>query len=303
MVLLDNQTRWNSQYLSISQALKLKERIIVFQALNSHKLSKDLLTESDWQHLQDLKDALFQFIDITNKIQGHATQGHYGSLWEWLPAIEGLYSYLESEIQRFKEEDDLDNPLAKSCQNGWEKLKEYYIETDKAYHLYAAAVLFCPEQNMAYFERNWQAFEKNKKLMLGRVRKEWTQYYKNQLPPPTTTTSPERKPSAFDRMLGRQPHTERGDPFNAYVQQGQIRGYNDTNHILKWWDEEGHPALIPMAFDLLSIPATSCDLERVFSSAKQLIQSRMSNISDNTIEIRECLRRWLKKGHIELQLL
>jgi hypothetical protein len=29
-VLLDNQTRWNSQYFSISQALKLKERIVIF---------------------------------------------------------------------------------------------------------------------------------------------------------------------------------------------------------------------------------------------------------------------------------
>lgn len=80
-------------------------------------------------------------------------------------------------------------------------------------------------------------------------------------------------------------------------------GYKDIDHILKWWDEERHPQLKPMAFDLLSIPATSCDPERVFSSAKQLLLSRMSAISDNTIEMRECLRRWLKKGHIELQLL
>lgn len=101
--------------------------------------------------------------------------------------------------------------------------------------------------------------------MLALVRKKWTQYYRPQAP--ATTISPQRKPSAFDRTLGRQPHTEHANAFNSYIQQDQIRGDNDTYHILKWWDEEGLPQLISIAFDLVSIPPTSCDLERGFSSA------------------------------------
>ena len=51
MVLLDNQTRWNSQYLSISQALKVKERIIIFQSRYTDLLKDDILTEEDWTRL------------------------------------------------------------------------------------------------------------------------------------------------------------------------------------------------------------------------------------------------------------
>ena len=58
-----------------------------------------------------------------------------------------------------------------------------------------------------------------------------------------------------------------------------------------------------MAFDLLSIPATSCSCERIFSSTKKMISPAMGSLKDDTIELRECLRQWLNGGLIELQLL
>jgi len=40
-----------------------------------------------------------------------------------------------------------------------------------------------------------------------------------------------------------------------------------------------------MAFDLLLVPNTSCEIERLFSSAKELITPNRNSLSEETIEI------------------
>jgi hAT family C-terminal dimerisation region len=286
MILLDNTTRWNSQYLSISQALKLKERVLIFQTRHSDDLGLDSLNSDDWNQLRDLKRGLFPFLDITNKIQASAVNGQHGSLWEWLPAIEALYGHLEDEIERFKAANEVFTPLAVCTQNAWLKLRKYYADTDKSYHLYAAATIFCPEQRMAYFDRNWKGkLERFKKSMINRVRKEWLQHYKGQAPAPIQRPAVTSEMSIFDRQLGHEYHSPGSDPFDDYVFSAQIKLANkSTFHMLDWWDgPEGPPELKQMAFDLLSIPATSCDLERVFSDTKRMVAPRMNRMTDETM--------------------
>ena len=296
-VLLDNQTRWNSQYLSISQALKLKERLVIFQDRYAKDLADDALTYDDWSQLQQLKDGLYPFLEITNRIQESQA-----SLWQWLPAVEALYNHLERELTRYKEANDLDNPLAVCTQAGWEKLRAYYNDTDKAHHLYAAATLFNPEQRMSYFNRNWSGtFDKHKKAMLTRVRKEWERSYK---PQSTSTSTPTAAPpSIFDLQLGYEPHHDTKDPLSEYALSAPVKlQATTTQHMLQWWDHDGHPQLKQMAFNLLAIPATSCDLERVFSGAGNLIDAAMNRMNDDTIEKRQCLNLWLKNNLYEIQI-
>ena len=96
-LLLDNQTRWNSQYISISRALKLRDRIYLFQQHHLKELDEDALSAEDFTRLEDLKEMLAQFLLCTNKVQGEE-----GSLHQWLLLIEALYNYLERQITGFK---------------------------------------------------------------------------------------------------------------------------------------------------------------------------------------------------------
>jgi hypothetical protein len=206
-------------------------------------------------------------------------------------------------MNRYRQDGDLQNPLAVCTQAAWEKLHRYYLETDKAYHLYAASTLFNPEQRMSYFNRNWTVtLDKYKNQMLARIRKEWERSYKLE----TTTTvvsKPLNPPSIIDIQLGHEPHNDTEDPLNEYAFSAPVTLQEATTQgMLAWWDKHGHPQLKQMAFDSLSIPATTCDLERVFSSSGHLTDVTMSRMTDETIEMRQCLCSWLKDSLIELQI-
>ena len=55
------------------------------------------------------------------------------------------------------------------------------------------------------------------------------------------------------------------------------------------------PDLARFAFDMLALPATSAECERVFSSAKLLITASRNRLLPDIIEANECLRSWFGK--------
>src|ERR1700761_4990569 len=50
------------------------------------------------------------------------------------------------------------------------------------------------------------------------------------------------------------------------------------------------------AFDVLSIPATSAELERVFSQAKRLYTDDRNRLGTDAFEAAMCLRHWSRQG-------
>ena len=48
-----------------------------------------------------------------------------------------------------------------------------------------------------------------------------------------------------------------------------------------------------MAIDILSIPAMSAELERLFLGAKITVTERRNRLGVDTIEYLECLKSWL----------
>jgi hypothetical protein len=47
-----------------------------------------------------------------------------------------------------------------------------------------------------------------------------------------------------------------------------------------------------LALDLISIPAMSAEVERVFSQAKRLITTDRNRMNDETIEVLQLLKNW-----------
>ena len=107
-LLLDNATRWNSAFISIRRALRLKEPLQLYLAGDNDISRQDYLTNDDWDVLRQIYDGLEPFWDTTTDLQSYAKRGAQGVIWEVLPCLEMLLYHTEghvNELQRLQEEE------------------------------------------------------------------------------------------------------------------------------------------------------------------------------------------------------
>ena len=69
-------------------------------------------------------------------------------------------------------------------------------------------------------------------------------------------------------------------------------------HPVKYWVglRDRYPNLSQMAIDVLSIPASSCECERMFSELGDLLEPRRRQISPQLLAAIQCVRRWHRAG-------
>jgi hypothetical protein len=85
------------------------------------------------------------------------------------------------------------------------------------------------------------------------------------------------------------------DEFDQYLREPlTIVAAGQQLNLIEWWHSRRSqfPTLFQMALDILSIPAMSTELERIFSSCEHLLSDRKSRTGDDLIEAIECLRSW-----------
>jgi hypothetical protein len=150
MVIADNETRWNSTYLSIHRGLQLRNKIQVFSSDFRDELDEDFLIPEDWDVLRQLEMYLRPFKRLTKQLEGHAVEGHHGAIWEALPAIEHLLKHLENLKTSVT-----DIRISECVNNSWTKLNNYYGLTDNNHAVYAAATLLHPIMRMTRFRKSW----------------------------------------------------------------------------------------------------------------------------------------------------
>ena len=95
----DNKTRWNSVYRMIRRAIELRAQITLFcinyldkTKTNTPLLAIHLLTDTEWDVLKHLRDGLIVFDQLTLRLESHAHDSQYGSMWEG-------YSFLPTASQ------------------------------------------------------------------------------------------------------------------------------------------------------------------------------------------------------------
>ena len=74
-----------------------------------------------------------------------------------------------------------------------------------------------------------------------------------------------------------------------------------VDNVLVWWNDRSasFPSLSRMALNYLSIPATSVDVERVFSRGRLLLSHTRSRLSAQTTRCLLCLGSWSPIGLIK----
>jgi hypothetical protein len=125
VVISDNSTRWNSTYRSLRRGLQLKDGLTHFCIQYRKELRLDLLSDTDWDHLEEIANSLKPFYQATKRLEGRAIKGHHGAVWEVLPTLEALLQAMEEGMQALNSCGRGNTPLAVAYQNAWEKLNKY----------------------------------------------------------------------------------------------------------------------------------------------------------------------------------
>lgn len=83
------------------------------------------------------------------------------------------------------------------------------------------------------------------------------------------------------------------DDFAQYINTPQ-EPWTEWHHgsLFQWWNACCFPGLRQMAFDALSVPAMSAELERVFSQAKRFYTDDRNRLSTDSFEALQCLKQW-----------
>jgi hypothetical protein len=137
----DNSTRWNSRYLRINTATKLKTAVNLF-CHQYQENNNDLLSEKDWQDPQKLQDFLLFFHDATL-----ATEGHDATIDMVLPTMDFLLEQFESAKCTYT----ADPCTSPCCNSGWAKLDKYYSLTESPPD-YIAALVLSPKWKWDYID-------------------------------------------------------------------------------------------------------------------------------------------------------
>jgi hypothetical protein len=194
-------------------------------------------------------------------------------------------------------------PLEICYQNAWKVLQKYNDLTDKSHEIYAAATLLNPCLRLRYFQSSWTDNAAAMiQPMIERNRGIWETLYRQNTTPPVSQV-PRSNLSTFMRDLVASDNTQNDDEFDQYI-NGPRLVLKDwkAQHLFQWWSTCPYTSLRQWAFDTLSIPAMSAELERVFSQAKRLYTVDRNRLSATTFEASLCLKQWHDQGLYNIPL-
>ena len=139
--------------------------------------------------------------------------------------------------------------------------------------------------------------------MIKTIKTIWEDNYKPLLIP--TNEQPQQQPPqrvvSMVELFLRQAQIPQGDgdEFDKYINSPPTV-FATPHNCIPWLRSQSNlwPSITQHALDLLSIPAMSAELERVFSQAKRTITSDRNALGDHTIEILELMSYWWRQNII-----
>jgi hAT family C-terminal dimerisation region len=128
--------------------------------------------------------------------------------------------------------------------------------------------------------------------MVDNIKDVWRTEYGGDSEQPQTSLPP--TDDILDQYL-RRATAQSGDSFDSFI-HGPVVEFNEGTDVYSWLKDNCSSSIRQQALDLLSIPAMSAEVERVFSSAKLLITPQRNSLSDERIEYLELLRYWWRNN-------
>lgn len=287
--------------MSIGRALNCRRRIQQYVA--EYDIGCEVLSRHDWKVLEKVHSTLYCYYEATL-----CSEGNNHCLGRWFPTLDFIFSKSLGALCEFRDLKE-DNPqcreyvwLEAAAESAYEKCKRYYNFADDSAAYYAAEILQ-PDRKWTWLHEQW-GNDPQKKAWLKKaqkaVRNLWEEEYRYKGKFGTRSTPTPQPRDQHDEFGALAEHfkIKTADPaVNDSYQSYINRDLETEEDSLGFWNSRllSQPDLARFALDMLAIPVSSSECERIFSSAKLLVTMPRNRLQPNIIEANECLRNWFGK--------
>ncbi|KAF9734149.1 hypothetical protein PMIN03_010035 [Paraphaeosphaeria minitans] len=111
-----------------------------------------------------------------------------------------------------------------------------------------------------------------------------------------------RKPQKRTSQLDEYFHSIYDDRLTSSASPDMYKLMQDPH---RWWVDVGQkrcPVVYKMAMDHLSVPATSCDCDRCFSSSRRTITCDRNSLSPAVVKALQLQKNWLRRDAVSSHL-
>ncbi len=248
------ETRWNSAYEMIERALILKQSLNCLtqkEGFEGKNIDSNL-----WGKYEELKRFLQPFYESTVLI----SRSSYPTLIIVLPIFDKLLSHLKEYESK---------EIIKKCAlNIEEKLLKYKKELNNDIVIFAS--ILDPRLKLEFFEK-WDNFQEIKEKFECNFNTNYKSYAIS------CDVSKTQESNSFTQSLYKKQKVNENDELKTYFEKS-LEDYS-TDPIV-WWNKnkDCFPNISKMAFDYITIPATSVPSEQVFSRAGDLITKKRNRL-------------------------
>jgi hAT family C-terminal dimerisation region len=244
------------------------------------------------------------------------SQGQDNHIGQWFSTLDFVFSKTWDTLCHFQElrSKNPDSPeyawLEGAANSAWLKCEQYYQRADESPVYYAAEVLQ-PSRKWVWLHEQW-ASDPSKRTWLETAKKAvqqlWKEEYKGKFDAQeaiTLASHPKHPNDEFGSLSEHRKVKNLGssrptniDPLQTYIERDP-EGHDED--VQDYWNSriQSQPDLAHFALDMLALPVSSAECERIFSSAKLLITASRNRLSPDTIEANECLRAWFKQEKVD----
>jgi hypothetical protein len=280
----DVATRWNSTFRMIHDGLKSRQQVNKFLSLQNELPP---FTVEDWSRLEQIHLVLDKFNELTSFVSKRNPQISLA-----VPIYYELHELLDDASEQNGDFVNLDQDIAAAVKGGMKKYEKYYSIMDDCDTYYTALVLD-PRVKGELILRELQDGNAGT-MILDTIRTNLHQRYEaSNLEHDGTTlqqTSTERD-DVESRMLKKLQVRDQSlvSDINRYFETPPISAADTTgqNWLCNWWrmHKEEYPQMAAAARDYLAIPASEVAVERLFSTARDVLGIRRHSLKGDTIRI------------------
>ncbi|RYN60367.1 hypothetical protein AA0117_g13082 [Alternaria alternata] len=323
-------TRWNSYYAAFRRATQLQaaynsyaEHHISRVALDDRRaiqlnnkppdaptwMRSTGLTAADWAVITEYQDCLEPLKFATERLEGCGKAGNFGAIYEVIPVFEYVLSALEARTRpyervNFNYSDAPEDRIHINLRAAWSKANNYYNKLDNSPAYYAAVCLHPYYKH--YCDNSWADKPEWLSTASAGFQRLWQTYKPQHQRPLAARTSATTIANGIDDVIGafirRKNNVEADeDEYERWKTQEpewNREQYLGDGHPVVYWIQmrSKYPCLSQFAIDMLTIPASSCDCERLFSELGDLLEPKRRAIGSELLAALQLVRAWVRAG-------
>jgi hypothetical protein len=265
------------------------------------------LSSADWAVITEYMDVLAPLKKASERLEGRGKSGKHGAIYEVIPVFEYLLGELETRCQQFSHVDFDAHPeapedhFAINLKAAWSKADHYYSKLDESPVYYAAC---CLHPRYKYYCKNSWANDKDIWLKTAEAAFQllWCKYKPAR--PPTARRQAHKQGDIDDTIdaiadyhADEDDYVDELEQWRKYEPQWTKTQYAQGNVVRYWIDlAPKYPNLSRLAIDILTIPASSCECERLFSELGDLLKPKRRKIGAKLLAALQLIRSWVRRG-------